>query len=374
MGRSNIYLELLRFIVTAVLRSATFIFFLLFYQIFSDSPLFNDILFLVSIYIFICTSVLPNITNYGVLNDAYLFKKVSFINSSINYFIFTCFCLSFLYQPTFLACALGLAIKSVGREVVLLRQGNIIFYSLAMALRLIVPTLILFVLLILDEVNISIIYAVFFLAEIIRYGFLRLILADSDFPNTKMGIIEFTEKSIPILITGLGLLALRGIAYYHWEESYVSIDATVRLIELIVSISTLYFVQRFQFQLTTKLIDWAALGASIGIVILCMAVIDIFGGSLPKLALIAQVDFSPYNILKYIALSISMILTIYASKVLLILDKSSVSPILFFSSLYFCVLIALIKFGAGVFSVFMVLTILNTFYAALVVLRFVKSY
>ena len=71
-------------------------------------------------------------------------------------------------------------------------------------------------------------------------------------------IIPFLLKMAPILSMGMGFLLVRTIISVVSPDQYLLLDAKLRLIEICVSFSTLYFVQRFQINLSHQNHDYGA--------------------------------------------------------------------------------------------------------------------
>ena len=124
MAEINYLTELLRFAATAVLRGFTFLFFSLIYQVLSAEIYFEKLLFNLSVWVFVCSACVPNITNFNVLNNSRvdsLDSRVAGVLTLLTSLFGAIFDPSYLLVTVFL-----LALLSVNGEATILRSGRIL--------------------------------------------------------------------------------------------------------------------------------------------------------------------------------------------------------------------------------------------------------
>ena len=251
MEKINISKEIVQFFSVAMLRSATVIFFILLYEAFHTHDGVEFFLLMISIYIFTTTVIIANITNYCLVN------KITFSNIFYSKFLLIfCICTSVIFgffNPLFfLFCGGILNLTTVNYEVSILRRGRITLYSFMTSLRFLIAVSVLIINFTVINIDIKVMYPVFFVSDVIKVVYVYKENGKIHKSTNNFQIAPFLFKLAPILSLGAGFLSIRTVAATLWEDYYLELDATLRLIEICISLSTLYFVQRFQINLSHK--------------------------------------------------------------------------------------------------------------------------
>ena len=316
MEKSNFIRELERFLTVASMRGATIIFFVLVYEAFHNNSNIELFLLCVSIYIFILAIIIANITNYCLVNSV---TFSIFSENKANYvFFFAVSIFLGIYNPILLLVfGAALNVTTINNEVYILKNGNVVLYTFMNSLRFIIAVGVLMLHLTIFEIDIFTLCYIFFICDLVRCLYLRHVKVYTLHFEYNFKIIPFLLKMAPILSMGMGFLLVRTITSVVSPDQYLLLDAKLRLIEICVSLSTLYFVQRFQINLSHQNHDYGAFFTSMifyifGILLLLSA--KFMGLSLKFLELI---EVSSHDIWIILFIGLTVIGCVYGSKLLL---------------------------------------------------------
>ena len=319
--------ETLKFISVGITRFVTPLFFFLYYQLFTNSDNFELTLLILTWYIFITAVIFGQLVNFAVINNL----TISYKNSAFNMltlFLSSLFLTILFNEANFIFISIiTISYLNLKYEVLLLKTNRIVEHALSLCGRFFIPLVFIYVFYLIDLQEIYLIPLFFLISEICRFYILRFLTLNSintlsnDF---KHKFNRFINQAIIVIFVGSGILFIRTYSFFVFPNEYTNVDALLRFVELLTSVSTMYFAQRFQYALSINRFDRQSIFYALTIFLFLITFSLIIFPFIEGIQLIEQaVKSGPKLMSLSIILSLLIIGSVFSSKVFYSFFQSS---------------------------------------------------